>query len=65
MAKTSEMTEESTALHTNHDKHLCEMVRKRNMADAAQAAKDARFICHICGRAAANGDNLCEPVRIP
>lgn len=51
-------------VHTGHANHLCELVSKRQMAKVARAAKDAKFICHICGRAASNADSLCEPVEI-
>ena len=50
--------------HTGHSKHMCDLVAKRKMADVARLAKGANFICHICGRGAASGDNLCEPVEI-
>jgi len=47
-----------------HAKHMCELVRARNMREVADLAKDATFICHICGRAAAKAGNLCEAVEI-
>jgi hypothetical protein len=50
--------------HAGHAKHLCELVRLRKMDEAADLAKDAKYICHICGRAAAKAGNLCEPVEI-
>lgn len=50
--------------HGGHAQHLCDMVAKRKMAEVARLAKDAKYICHICGRAAANSVNLCEPVEI-
>ena len=53
-----------TARHTNHQNHICELVRKRDMAKAAALAKGAKYLCRICGRAAARGANLCEAVRI-
>jgi hypothetical protein len=43
---------------------MCELVAKRRMDKVATLAKGAKYICHICGRAAASGDNLCEPVEI-
>lgn len=45
-----------------HSSHMCEIVAKRRMAQAGEIAKDAKFICHICGRAAKKAENLCEPV---
>ncbi len=50
--------------HTGHANHLCELVGKRQMANAARLSKGALYFCHICGRAAAKGSNLCEPVLI-
>jgi hypothetical protein len=58
------MAEDLTDHHEGHARHMCDLVAKRKMATAAELARDARYICHICGRAAAKPDNLCEPVEI-
>ena len=50
--------------HAGHASHLCVLVAKRQMTRAAKLSKNAKFICHICGRAAARAANLCEPVEI-
>ncbi len=50
--------------HPGHENHMCELVSRRQMTEVAKYSKDARFICHVCGRAAASPDNLCEPVEI-
>lgn len=50
--------------HPGHASHMCELVAKRQMDKVATLSKGANFICHICGRAAAKPNNLCEPVRI-
>ena len=50
--------------HTGHNNHLCELVANRQMDKVADLAANARYICHICGRAAAKASNLCEPVEI-
>ena len=50
--------------HANHGNHLCELVARRQMAKVARAAKGAKFVCHICGRAANKKTALCEPVEI-
>lgn len=50
--------------HANHDKHLCKLVAGRNMKTAGVLAKNARYICFLCGRAAKNKSNLCEPVEL-
>lgn len=53
-----------TSTHKGHSRHLCELTAKRNMAQVAKYAKGAKYMCHICGRAAAKAENLCEPVKI-
>jgi hypothetical protein len=50
--------------HTGHAAHLCDLVAKRKMDKVAQLSKGAKYVCHICGRAAAKAGNLCEPVQI-
>ena len=50
--------------HEGHDNHLCELVSKRDMLTVANLAKGAKYLCHICGRAAAQPDSLCEPIEI-
>ncbi len=50
--------------HPNHDKHMCHIMSLRNLKTAAKLAKDSQYICMICGRAAKNKKNLCEPVKI-
>jgi hypothetical protein len=34
------------------------------MDEVADLSKGARYVCYICGRAAAAPDNLCEPLEI-
>jgi hypothetical protein len=50
--------------HPNHENHLCHIISLRNMRTAAKLAKDAQQICFICGRAAKDGKNLCDPIKI-
>jgi len=50
--------------HGGHTKHLCELVRARKMDEVAALSGGAKYVCHICGRAAAKAANLCEPVEI-
>jgi hypothetical protein len=50
--------------HPNHENHLCHIISLRNMKRAAGIAKDAQYICFLCGRAAKDEKNLCEPVKI-
>ena len=48
--------------HPNHEKHLCSIVTKRNMKTVAKLAKDAKYICLICGRSAKKETSLCWPI---
>jgi len=50
--------------HPDHDLHLCHIVGLRNMKTAARLSKGAQHICIICGRAAKDRRNLCEPAKI-
>ena len=50
--------------HSGHAMHMCELVGKRKMDQVAGLSKDAKYVCHICGRAAKAAKNLCEPVEI-
>ena len=50
--------------HAGHGTHLCDLVAKRKMDQVATLSKNAKYVCHICGRAAAKASNLCEPVEI-
>jgi len=50
--------------HPDHDLHLCHIVGLRNMKTAGKLSKDAQYICIICGRAAKDRRNLCEPAKI-
>jgi hypothetical protein len=53
-----------TDLHPDHEKHLCHIASLRNMKTLGSLAKDAQYVCMICGRAAKNPVNLCEPGKI-
>lgn len=50
--------------HPNHENHLCHIVMLRNMNRAGKIAKDAQYICFVCGGAAKDSKNLCQPVKI-
>ena len=50
--------------HKGHANHLCELTGKRQMDKVGRLAKNAQYVCHICGRAAAKAGNLCEPVEL-
>lgn len=47
-----------------HSHHLCDLVVGRQMKTVARLAADARYLCPVCGRAAARPENLCEPVEL-
>ncbi len=53
-----------TDLHPDHEKHLCHIASLRNMKTVGALAKDAQYVCAICGRAAKHAVNLCEPAKI-
>lgn len=53
-----------TKSHAGHVSHLCELVAKRKMDKVAELSRGAKYVCNICGRAAAQATNLCEPVEI-
>jgi hypothetical protein len=50
--------------HGEHENHLCELVRRREMAKVAALSKDAKYMCHICGRGSNKADALCHPIEI-
>jgi len=50
--------------HIGHENHLCDLVARRQIGRVAHLSKGARYMCHICGRAAIEAANLCEPILI-
>jgi hypothetical protein len=63
--------------HPGHEEHLCFLenigyLRSQELLEMGVDAKDyfkrlvkgARFFCRKCGRAAAKGQNLCEPEKL-
>ena len=67
MPKVAKRTVEAhklTKSHTGHSQHLCDLVANRKMDRVAELAKGAKYVCDICGRAAAKAANLCEAVEI-
>jgi len=47
------------------EKHMCGMMTEENgFKVIKEAAKDARFICKACGRAAKEAEHLCVPVKL-
>jgi DNA replicative helicase MCM subunit Mcm2 (Cdc46/Mcm family) len=55
--------------HPGHEKHLCKIWSDTynvdevipNVDEVIPLVKDAKFMCKVCGRAAANQENLCDP----
>ena len=49
--------------HVDHDKHLCSLVSEgMDLLDYKELVRNPKFICRVCGRAAASEKNLCDPV---
>ena len=50
--------------HIGHRHHLCALSESGEctLEEYKALVKNPKFICKKCGRAAANEDNLCEPV---
>ena len=44
-----------------HENHMCELTKTKQMDEVKKLAKDAKFVCMACGRAAASAANLCKP----
>ena len=49
--------------HIGHLHHLCHYAASGDLTldEMKKLAKDPKFICKICGRAAAEEDDLCQP----
>jgi hypothetical protein len=49
-----------------HEKHLCKMIvgDQVDIEDIKPLVRNAQYICASCGRAAANAENLCNPVSL-
>jgi hypothetical protein len=48
----------------SNEEHLCKVEKRGDMELLRQLARDARFACRKCGRAAYNGKNLCRPEKL-
>lgn len=64
MAKRTVVTHRLEKVHEGHEQHMCELASNKQMDLIADLAKGANYICNSCGRAAANPENLCDPVEI-
>jgi hypothetical protein len=54
--------------HPLHQKHLCYLTnldfQLSNPSEYKELVKDAKFVCKLCGRAAASEENLCKPAKL-
>jgi len=52
------------APHIGHKHHLCTICESGDctLEEYKELVRNPKFICKVCGRVAANEDNLCEPV---
>ena len=54
--------------HPGHDKHLCYLnnigFQLSNEKEYKEMVKDAKYLCKVCGRVAANKENLCKPTKL-
>ena len=50
--------------HQGHERHLCRLVSERRLEEVAELAKNAKYVCFVCGRGAAKAGNLCEPIEL-
>ena len=54
--------------HAAHEAHLCLLKNigylKSNLEDYKKLVRNSKFVCKNCGRAAANGKNLCAPDKL-
>jgi hypothetical protein len=48
----------------HHDNHLCSLAMRKQMLSLARLAINAQYICALCGRAAANAENVCSPINL-
>lgn len=59
---------EQTMPHPGHENHLCYLQETGFIDEFPEAYKDmvreAKYICRVCGRAAAKKESLCSPERL-
>jgi hypothetical protein len=48
----------------HHKQLLCALADRKQMLTLAQLAKEAKYFCTLCGRVAAEADNVCAPVEL-
>jgi hypothetical protein len=54
--------------HEGHEMHLCYLAnlgyQMQDTEDYRQLVRDAKYVCKVCGRAAADKMNLCQPKKL-
>ena len=54
--------------HANHENHLCYLENVGYLQEFPEAFKQlvrkGKYICKVCGRVAADPDNLCVPEKL-
>ncbi len=57
-----------TMPHPGHGKHLCYLTnigfQLSNPKEYRALVKNGKFVCRVCGRVAANENNLCKPAKL-
>lgn len=60
--------EKPTMPHPGHEKHLCYLTNlnfhQSNWAEYKHMVENAKYVCKLCGRSAAEKDRLCKPAKI-
>jgi hypothetical protein len=54
--------------HPHHEEHLCYLKNigfvESNFDEYKKLVRSPKFVCGNCGRAAADGNNLCKPEKL-
>ncbi len=54
--------------HSGHERHLCFMHNigtvKDKLEEYKKLVKDGKYVCKVCGRAAADEKHLCAPEKL-
>ena len=54
--------------HPGHDTHLCFLRNigfiQSHLAEYKELVTEAKYVCRVCGRVAADRKNLCKPTKL-